>query len=73
MLVAGQPAGQVVGEALAQLPQAFREVLVLKEMDHLSYKQIAQVTGTPIGTVMSRLARARKLLSYLKDGGRDGI
>jgi RNA polymerase sigma-70 factor (ECF subfamily) len=65
---------RTVNAALAQLPQAFREVLVLKEMDDLSYKQIAQVTETPIGTVMSRLARARKLLlAYLKHGEQDGL
>ena len=58
-----------VDRALANLPAIFREVLVMKEMDDLSYKEIAQVTDLPIGTVMSRLARARKLLlSYLAPG-----
>jgi|SRR6185437_13451201 len=47
---------------LAGLPQEFREVLVLREMEDLSYREIAAVTGAPIGTVMSRLARARGLL-----------
>ena len=55
-------AAQSVDRALARLPPIFREVLVMKEMDDLSYKEIAQVTDLPIGTVMSRLARARKLL-----------
>ena len=54
-----------MNQALANLPQSFREVLVMKEMDDLSYKQIAQIAGIPIGTVMSRLARARKLLLAL--------
>ncbi|MCU6498255.1 sigma-70 family RNA polymerase sigma factor [Rugamonas sp. A1-17] len=73
-IAASRDASRTVNAALAQLPQAFREVLVLKEMDDLSYKQIAEVTETPIGTVMSRLARARKqLLAYLKHGERDGI
>ena len=45
------------------LPDAFREVLVLREFDDLSYKQIADITATPIGTVMSRLARARQMLA----------
>lgn len=45
-----------------RLPEPFRETLVLRELEELSYKQIAQVTGAPIGTVMSRLARARQLL-----------
>jgi len=40
----------------------FREALVLREIEDLSYKDIAHVSGVPIGTVMSRLARARKLL-----------
>ena len=47
---------------LALLPEEFREVLVLREMEDLSYREIAAVTGAPIGTVMSRLARARALL-----------
>jgi RNA polymerase sigma-70 factor, ECF subfamily len=49
-------------QIVAALPQEFREVLVLREMEDLSYRDIAQVTGAPIGTVMSRLARARTLL-----------
>jgi RNA polymerase sigma-70 factor (ECF subfamily) len=74
VIAASRDTGRTVNAALAQLPPAFREVLVLKEMDDLSYKQIAQVTETPIGTVMSRLARARKLLlSYLKHGEHDGL
>jgi RNA polymerase sigma factor (sigma-70 family) len=47
---------------LAALPAEFREVLVLREMEELSYSEIAQITGAPMGTVMSRLARARALL-----------
>ena len=47
---------------IAGLPQEFREVIVLREMEELSYRDIAQVTETPIGTVMSRLARGRALL-----------
>ena len=45
--------------ALAELPPAFREVLVLREIEDLSYRDIAEVTGAPIGTVMSRLSRGR--------------
>src|SRR5579862_6986177 len=51
-----------VRTALQAIPGEFREVLVLREMEQLSYKEIAEITGTPIGTVMSRLARARQLL-----------
>jgi len=47
---------------IVALPEPFREALVLRELEDLSYKQIAQVTGVPIGTVMSRLARAREML-----------
>lgn len=46
--------------AVAALPIEFREVLVLREVQELSYKEISDVVGVPIGTVMSRLARARK-------------
>jgi RNA polymerase sigma-70 factor (ECF subfamily) len=45
--------------ALAELPTAFREVLVLREIEGFSYREIAGVTGAPVGTVMSRLSRAR--------------
>ena len=47
---------------VAALPEAFREVLVLREVNDLSYRDIAKVIGAPVGTVMSRLARARALL-----------
>ena len=47
---------------LASLPDAFREVLVLREVDDLSYRDIAKVIDAPVGTVMSRLARARTML-----------
>ena len=48
--------------AMAALPPGFREVLILREMQDLSYREIATITGAPIGTVMSRLARAREAL-----------
>ena len=51
-----------VHKALAALPALFREVVVLREMHELSYRDIAAVTNLPIGTVMSRLARARQML-----------
>ncbi len=59
-----------VNRALEKLPPAFREVIVLKEMNDLSYKEIAEIAGVPLGTVMSRLARARKLLGDILKGGR---
>jgi RNA polymerase sigma-70 factor (ECF subfamily) len=49
-------------EALADLPPEYREVIVLRVMEELSYKEIADLIGIPIGTVMSRLARSRKRL-----------
>jgi RNA polymerase sigma-70 factor (ECF subfamily) len=51
-----------VNAALERLPQEFREVIVLRELEDFSYKEIAEIAAVPIGTVMSRLARARKLL-----------
>ena len=52
----------VLGEAIAALPVGYREVLILRELEDLSYKEIARIAEIPIGTVMSRLARARSLL-----------
>jgi RNA polymerase sigma factor (sigma-70 family) len=58
-------------DALNQLPPEHREAIVLREIQGLSYKEIAAVTGTPIGTVMSRLSRARqRLAEALGVGGR---
>jgi len=52
-----------LARALDALPDEFREVIVLREIQELSYKEISDVVGVPIGTVMSRLARARKRLA----------
>ena len=57
-----QDASRLVNAALEQLPEEFREVIVLRELEDLSYKEIAAIAGIPLGTVMSRLARGRKLL-----------
>jgi len=54
-----------VQRALAQLPAHFREVIVLREMNQLNYRDIAEITNVPIGTVMSRLSRGRQLLITL--------
>jgi RNA polymerase sigma-70 factor, ECF subfamily len=54
---------RLLDRALEALPLEFREVLVLRELEELSYREIASIAGIPIGTVMSRLARSRKLLA----------
>ena len=56
---------QMVRQALQDLPVEFREVMVLREMEGFSYKEIANVVDVPLGTVMSRLARGRKRLQTL--------
>lgn len=56
-----------VRRAVDQLPVDFREVIVLRELEGLSYKEIAAVVGIPTGTVMSRLARARERLLAMLD------
>jgi RNA polymerase sigma-70 factor, ECF subfamily len=52
----------MVRQALEELPVEFREVLVLRELEEMSYRDIASITDLPLGTVMSRLARGRKRL-----------
>jgi RNA polymerase sigma-70 factor (ECF subfamily) len=52
----------MLDRAIEALPLAFREVIVMRELEDLSYKQIASITGIAMGTVMSRLARGRQLL-----------
>ncbi len=52
-------------KALAQLPAQFREVIVLREINQMNYRDIAEITNVPIGTVMSRLSRGRQLLMAL--------
>jgi RNA polymerase sigma-70 factor (ECF subfamily) len=51
--------------ALAKLPAQFREVIVLREINQMNYRDIAEITNVPIGTVMSRLSRGRRLLMAL--------
>ena len=53
---------ETIRRFVAELPQPFREAIVLREINDLSYREIADVIGIPFGTVMSRLARARSLL-----------
>ena len=58
----------LVHRALEELPVALREIVILREMEGMSYKEIAEVAALPIGTVMSRLARARARLEKLLAG-----
>ena len=53
---------KLVNQALEELPVAFREVIVMREIEDLSYKDIAAIAGIPAGTVMSRLSRGREML-----------
>jgi RNA polymerase sigma-70 factor (ECF subfamily) len=68
---------KVVQAALAELPVHFREILLLCEVEEMSYQEIAETLGIPAGTVMSRLSRARKALRGLLvaklQGGRHGV
>jgi RNA polymerase sigma factor (sigma-70 family) len=61
---------EALGRALDGLAPEFREVIVLRELQGLSYKEISMVAGVPVGTVMSRLSRARtRLQEALREGG----
>jgi RNA polymerase sigma-70 factor (ECF subfamily) len=62
-----------VRSAIEAIPEPFREAIVLRELEDLSYAEVAEVTGVPIGTVMSRLARGRAMLAKeLLPAGRHG-
>jgi len=63
---------ETISNALAALPVEYREILVLRELEGLSYKEISDIAELPVGTVMSRLSRARKRLQqYLM--GHDSV
>jgi RNA polymerase sigma-70 factor (ECF subfamily) len=64
-LVERRESSQSLNDAIAQLPAELRETLVLREIEELSYKEIAQVQQIPMGTVMSRLSRARERLAEI--------
>lgn len=63
---------RLVHAALERLPVAFREVLVLRELEELHYRDIARIADIPVGTVMSRLARGRRMLAAAVVALRDG-
>jgi RNA polymerase sigma-70 factor (ECF subfamily) len=60
---------ELVRKSLAELPADYREVLVLRELEQLSYREIANIAEIPLGTVMSRLSRARQQLQQILLGG----
>jgi len=53
---------ELVKKSMAELPAEYREVLILRELEQLSYREIADIAGIPLGTVMSRISRARQQL-----------
>ena len=57
--------GERLRQAIARLPSPFLEALVMRDINGLSYREIAEATATPVGTVMSRLARARAMLAKI--------
>ena len=76
-LLIAQAGRETVQQALADLAVPFREILLLCEVEEMSYQEIAETLAIPIGTVMSRLSRARKALRDLvqrkNEGGRHGV
>jgi RNA polymerase sigma factor (sigma-70 family) len=71
-LLSRHDARDALARALDHLPPDFREVIVLREIEGLSYKEISEVVDVPVGTIMSRLARARKRLQdALIDSGKE--
>lgn len=68
--LAGEERRAVLRNCIELLPDAFREVLVMRELEEMSYRQISDVVSLPVGTVMSRLSRARKRLMECVAGRR---
>ena|SRR5579883_429868 len=56
--------GDTIRQLVAGLPPPFREAIVLREINDLTYQEIAEISGVPVGTVMSRIARARSMLRW---------
>ena len=76
-LLAASEERQTFDAALDSLPAEFREAVILRDVEDLSYKEIAAVAAIPIGTVMSRLARGRRMLfaalTRIREGGSHGM
>jgi RNA polymerase sigma-70 factor, ECF subfamily len=62
---------ELVKKSMAELPAEYREVLTLRELEQLSYREIADIAGIPLGTVMSRISRARQQLQRTLFGVRN--
>jgi RNA polymerase sigma factor (sigma-70 family) len=62
---------ELIRRAMEQLPLEYREILILRELEELSYKEIAQILGVPLGTVMSRISRARRELYARLNPGKE--
>jgi RNA polymerase sigma-70 factor, ECF subfamily len=60
-----QDKNELIRRALKEIPMEYREIIVLRELEELSYKEIASIAGIPIGTVMSRLSRAHQRLKQV--------
>ncbi|HEV7693871.1 MAG TPA: sigma-70 family RNA polymerase sigma factor [Hyphomonadaceae bacterium] len=69
-LLLREAADAAVRAAVDALPEPFREAIVLRELQDMSYREISDITGAPMGTVMSRLARARQMLALSLAGER---
>jgi RNA polymerase sigma-70 factor (ECF subfamily) len=63
---------QRLDELIGAMPPVYREVIILRELEEMSYRDIADIVGVPIGTVMSRLARARQILQSSWHGSKPG-
>jgi RNA polymerase sigma-70 factor, ECF subfamily len=76
-ILVAQSSREMVQQALEDLPVPFREILLLCEIEEMSYQEISETLSIPIGTVMSRLSRSRKALRDLlrkkNQGGRHGM
>jgi len=69
-LVVASGTRQTIQDALERLPLSYREVILLCEVEEMKYQQISEILAVPIGTVMSRLSRARKILREMLAGER---
>lgn len=66
--MAGRDDMRILKTCIEKLPAEFREVLILRELEEMSYREIAELTGLAMGTVMSRLSRARRSLAECAAG-----